>query len=679
MIRKCSGRTGAWMAMAITPLVFICNNASGQADLPLLDQAAIRAPLMAGCNGKPDSAPLPVDPRSLVKAGVNSNPNAAIQFNAYFVDLHNPPAPFVNRLPPRPTTCGQFRASAQRGRVNLEQRQFFQPMALATSYHYVYRQWGYLIRPSDFDEQVAKRYGLYPSPFSNPYPLPGEDPNQTNGGSGQLPLGLIQGKDDNGRWTGLIGASCSACHDSRLGTTSEAGFKWGLPNSANDAGLLASDLFRTTPITTLGNLLPIPWSTGRGSSDAIGLISLLPALFDMDNLMLAPSVLEYVADSPHAGMTKAPAWWNRAFKTRQFWDGALSSDNVHSEMAFGVANIFRDAQARRDLEDEFEDINNFLISLSPATYPRTINTALAQQGAVIFHERDMWASGANGAIPKPEGNGSCASCHGVYSPRHAADPAYLPDPRLKGVAGVITPIETIRTDPRRMQLMADERSRRAWNASWWGYNSLSPDFTGYPSESIVASELRRVPRSIYNNGGPVYSPVGPNEWIDPFGYVAPPLYGSWATAPFFHNGSVPDLWGVLKPADRPKVWKRPYTAAGVFGKNQGYDYSYASYDFQKLGWKYTAVNCSNNIFTSPFLPCTHDMATIDILFSMWDNVAAQYLNLAYQSPPPITDRQIASRMIYNTYLYSNSNAGHDFTQSLTDAERWAIIEYLKTL
>jgi hypothetical protein len=48
----------------------------------------------------------------------------------------------------------------------------------------------------------------------------------------------------------------------------------------------------TTPITTLGELLPIPWSTGPWRSDAIGLISLLPALFDMDNLALAPSPLE---------------------------------------------------------------------------------------------------------------------------------------------------------------------------------------------------------------------------------------------------------------------------------------------------------------------------------------------------------------------------------------------------
>jgi mono/diheme cytochrome c family protein len=675
---RCLRLGRAWAALAMTPILFMSQGASGQA-LPLLDQTALRSPLMAGCDGKPDSAPLPVDPRALVKQGVNTNPNGAVQFNAYFVNLHNPPPPFVNRLPPRPTTCGQFRASATRGRINLQERQFFQPMALAISYHFVYQQWGYLVRPPDFEEQVAKRYGLYPAPFRNPYPLPGEDPNTSNGGTGQLPLGLIQGKDDNGRWTGLIGASCSACHDSRLGTTTEASFKWGLPNSANDPGLLASDLFRTTPITTLGNLLPIPWSNGRGSSDAIGLISLLPALFDMESLTLAPSLLEYVADSPHAGMTKAPAWWARAYKTRQFWDGSLSSDNVHSEMAFGVANIFRDATGRRNLEDEFEDINNFLISLSPATYPKTINTSLAEQGAVIYHERDLWAGSVNAAIPRPAGNGSCASCHGVYSPRHAADPNYLPDPRLKGVAAVVTPIETIRTDPQRMQLMADERQRRAWNSGWWAYNNLSPDWTGYASDNIVESELRRVPRAIYNNGGPIYSPLGPNIWEDPIGYIAPPLYGAWATAPYFHNGSVPNLWGVLKPADRPKVWKRPYTATGIGGKNAGYDYGFASYDWQKLGWKYTAVNCSNNIFTSPFLPCSAGMSTVDILYSMWDNVAAQYLNLAYQTPPPVTDQQIKSRMVYNSYLYGNGNGGHDFTQSLTDSERWALIEYIKTL
>lgn len=45
--------------------------------------------------------------------------------------------------------------------------------------------------------------------------------------------------------------------------------------------------------------------------------------------------------------------------------------------------------------------------------------------------------------------------------------------------------------------------------------------------------------------------------IVPFpGYVAPPLNGIWASAPYFHNGSVPTLAGVLDPEQRPERWAR---------------------------------------------------------------------------------------------------------------------------
>ena len=40
------------------------------------------------------------------------------------------------------------------------------------------------------------------------------------------------------------------------------------------------------------------------------------------------------------------------------------------------------------------------------------------------------------------------------------------------------------------------------------------------------------------------------------GYMAPPLDGIWATAPFFHNGSVPTIEGVLNSKARPAIWQR---------------------------------------------------------------------------------------------------------------------------
>ena len=44
--------------------------------------------------------------------------------------------------------------------------------------------------------------------------------------------------------------------------------------------------------------------------------------------------------------------------------------------------------------------------------------------------------------------------------------------------------------------------------------------------------------------------------LDPKGYVAPPLDGVWATAPYLHNGSVPTLADLLNPDQRPKAWRR---------------------------------------------------------------------------------------------------------------------------
>ena len=44
------------------------------------------------------------------------------------------------------------------------------------------------------------------------------------------------------------------------------------------------------------------------------------------------------------------------------------------------------------------------------------------------------------------------------------------------------------------------------------------------------------------------------------GYLAPPLAGIWASAPYFHNGSVPTLTHVLVPSARPTVFWRGNTA-----------------------------------------------------------------------------------------------------------------------
>lgn len=102
------------------------------------------------------------------------------------------------------------------------------------------------------------------------------------------------------------------------------------------------------------------------------------------------------------------------------------------------------------------------------------------------------------------------------------------------------------------------------------------------------------------------------------GYVAPPLDGVWATAPYLHNGSVPDLETVLNSLSRPKYWKRTFDAN---------DYNLDT----SVGWNYTTMSSGSG-----------------------------------------TD-------VYDTSLPGYGNQGHVFGDALSDVERTSLIEYLKTL
>jgi hypothetical protein len=106
--------------------------------------------------------------------------------------------------------------------------------------------------------------------------------------------------------------------------------------------------------------------------------------------------------------------------------------------------------------------------------------------------------------------------------------------------------------------------------------------------------------------------------LEPFnGYIAPPLDGVWITAPYLHNGSVPDLETLLNTRDRPVYWSR--------------DFDNPEYDYDKLGWKY----------------------------------------IIHAAPEGTT--------VYNTNLPGYGNYGHSYGDKLSSKERKAIIEYLKTL
>lgn len=109
------------------------------------------------------------------------------------------------------------------------------------------------------------------------------------------------------------------------------------------------------------------------------------------------------------------------------------------------------------------------------------------------------------------------------------------------------------------------------------------------------------------------------------GYVPPPLDGIWLTAPYLHNGSVPDLRTLLDSTKRPTYFRRSMNGTG--------------YDYDALGWPWTEEDHGHEEETSP----------------------AQ------------------RKLIYDTTLLGHSNGGHTFGDDLTEEDRDAVIEYLKTL
>jgi len=168
---------------------------------------------------------------------------------------------------------------------------------------------------------------------------------------------------------------------------------------------------------------------------------------------------------------------------------------------------------------------------------------------------------------------NCARCHGVHSG---------PDARYPNNVIALTEVGT---DPMRAQRFRAQEAA-ALSASWFGV--------------------------------PPFQSTG--------GYLSQPLVGIWARAPYFHNGSVPDLMAVLDPTKRPTRWRRVGTGGEL-----------SDYDVERVGFRYEEVS-------TPSDPSTRE-----------------------------------GRLVYDTTREGMSNAGHTFGASLTDVERSDLLEYLRGL
>ncbi len=256
-----------------------------------------------------------------------------------------------------------------------------------------------------------------------------------------------------------------------------------------------------------------------------------------------------------------PPWWRAHKKHALFYNGMARGDH-RGTMALATSVCVDDVPRAQQVDEQFKDIQAYVASLRAPAYTRSIDTALADQGRVIFAT-------------------DCAGCHGSYAANE--DEEFYPN--------LLIPLDEIGTDA----VVANAGVVH------------SPALVEWYNTSFYGGITRMVPN-------------------DPFpGYMPPPLDGIWATAPFFHNGSVPTVELVLNSHARPTYWARV-------------DLDSTNFDENALGWPYVV----------------HD-------------------------GPPDALPPAEKKMVFDTTHWSQSNAGHTYGDHLTAAERRAVIEYLKTL
>ena len=203
--------------------------------------------------------------------------------------------------------------------------------------------------------------------------------------------------------------------------------------------------------------------------------------------------------------------------------------------------------------EHMDDVLAYIYALEAPQYPGPIDRELALEGAEVF-------------------NRDCASCHGTYAGIGEGEETF---------PNKLIPADEVGTDPVYADALVEAPLTGWYHRSWYA--------TSEPTSHAVPSR----------------------------GYIAPPLDGIWATAPYLHNGSVPTLRALLNSDERPTFWRRSFDDE--------------DYDLDAVGWRYT-----------------------------------------------VEDGPIDAKT-YDTTIPGYGNGGHTYSDDLSVRERRALLEYLKSL
>ena len=255
-------------------------------------------------------------------------------------------------------------------------------------------------------------------------------------------------------------------------------------------------------------------------------------------------------------VVNAPAWWNIEFKTHIFADAVLPI--TPRVFVPNMTTILDSGPAFKSAESSVSDAFVLAKSTKPPKFPGKIDSVKAQNGKAVFET-------------------NCAKCHGQYEI----------DGKILDYPNKIVRINIVETDPERA-FPSDSLASYAGLLNFLKLSWIGEDFKS------------KIPKLS--------------------GYIAPPLLGIWATAPYLHNGSVPTLWELLNSAKRPKIWRASESSS--------------DYDLEKVGIKYQELKINSEPTNSH---------------------------------------------VYDTSKKGRGSYGHRFPDKLTQSEKIEVLEFLKCL
>jgi RoxA-like, cytochrome c-like len=362
-----------------------------------------------------------------------------------------------------------------------------------------------------------------------------------------------------------------------------------------DRGLLQARVDFLRAIPTLQKSLGISTKEGYGRLDAFGI--------GRDELFGAIAGNSLPADAP---VSFPHIWGMRVTGWLQWGANTNSVMERNIGQALGVGALFDPVTFRSTVRlDDLHRLENMAYRLEPPEWPAflpPIDQAKAARGQQHFTKY-------------------CVGCHETWT----AD-GQMREYKLFGLSEVGTdPLTALNYE--RLVLESDGEVKPFPYAAMdliKRVKTVAYQQRGIDQKTIDLWEQR------YLRAGPRWDPtfraplLNADKWDDTKGrkvYRSKTLVGIWATAPFLHNGSVPTLYDLLKPAA-----ERPVTF--VLGTRE--------YDPVKLGYQGDASK--------------------------------------FVLPPG------AELFTFDTRLSGNWNTGHEwkFYPELTDDMRYEIIEFLKT-